>query len=274
MMSPKGIFAEQPPGVAPTSIKRLARIAGVFYLIVGITGGFSEGFVDPSMYVAGDATATTGNLVANSGLVRLAVIAHLTDAVFFVLTAVTLYVLLKHVGKHAGRLMVLPVVVAAAIISVSTVFTFAALTGSNERFLRGGIRRGRSECARAAPAGDRALRNPRRAGLLRAVASPAGVSRLSVRTVPKVARHHPHRCHGQLRDGRRRGVLASRSCCADSHLPGHRARDCGDLDGPVPADSRGAVRSPPREWGAANGFNVSGRGRVSTELQNAYHAAN
>ena len=36
MMSPKGIFAEQPPGVAPTSIKRLARIAGVFYLIVGI----------------------------------------------------------------------------------------------------------------------------------------------------------------------------------------------------------------------------------------------
>ena len=29
-----------------------------------------------------------------------------------------------------------------------------------------------------------------------------------------------------------------------------------------------------REWGAANGFKVSGRGRVSTELQNAYHAAN
>ena len=29
-----------------------------------------------------------------------------------------------------------------------------------------------------------------------------------------------------------------------------------------------------REWGTANGFKVSGRGRVSTELQNAYHAAN
>lgn len=127
MMSPKGIFAVQPPGVAPTSIKRLARIAGAFYLVVGITGGFSEGFVDPSMYVAGDAAATAGNLVENSGIVRLAVVAHLTDAVFFVLTAVTLYLLLKHVGKHAGRLMVLPVVVAAGIISVSTVFTFAAL---------------------------------------------------------------------------------------------------------------------------------------------------
>jgi hypothetical protein len=27
-----------------------------------------------------------------------------------------------------------------------------------------------------------------------------------------------------------------------------------------------------REWGAAHGFKVSGRGRVSKELQDAYHA--
>jgi hypothetical protein len=121
------MFAEQATGVAPTQIKRLARIAGVFYLVVGIAGGFAEGFVDPFLYVAGDPTATAGKLAANADLVRLAVVGHWTDAVFFVLTAVTLYVLLKHVGKHAARLMVLPVVVAAAIISVSTVFTVVAL---------------------------------------------------------------------------------------------------------------------------------------------------
>jgi hypothetical protein len=121
------IFAEQLPWVPPTNLKRLARVAGVFYLAVGIAGGFAEGFVDPTLYVAGDAAATAGNLAANPGLVRLAVVSHLTDAVFFVLTAVTLYVLLKHVSKHAARLMVLPVVVAAGIISVSAVFTFAAL---------------------------------------------------------------------------------------------------------------------------------------------------
>jgi hypothetical protein len=126
MKSPNGIFFEQ-PGLAPTSPKRLARIAGVFYLVVGITGGFSEGFVDPSLYVAGDAAATAGNVVANAGLMRIAVIAHLTDAVFFLLTAVTLYLLLKHVGKHAGRLMVIAVILAAGIISISAVFTFVAL---------------------------------------------------------------------------------------------------------------------------------------------------
>jgi len=37
-----------------TSPKRIARIAGVLYLLVGIFGGFAEGFVYPKVYVAGD----------------------------------------------------------------------------------------------------------------------------------------------------------------------------------------------------------------------------
>jgi hypothetical protein len=124
---PAGTFSEAPGGRLPASLKRLARIAGVFYLAVGITGGFSAGFVDTSLLVTGDAEATTGNVVANAGLVRLGVIAHLADAVFFLLTAATLYLLLKHAGKHAGRLMVVSVIVAAGIICVSAVFTFMAL---------------------------------------------------------------------------------------------------------------------------------------------------
>ena len=44
------------------SPKRLARIAGVLYLLVGIFGGFAEGFVDPKMYVAGNAATTAGNV--------------------------------------------------------------------------------------------------------------------------------------------------------------------------------------------------------------------
>jgi len=110
-----------------TSLKRLARIAGVFYLLVAIFGGFSEGFADPSLYVAGDAAATAGNVIANPTFVRVAVVAHLADAVFFVLTAVTLYLLLSHVHKHVARAMVIAVMLAAGIISVSAVFTFAAL---------------------------------------------------------------------------------------------------------------------------------------------------
>jgi hypothetical protein len=112
------IFTEQLPGVPPTNLKRLARVAGLLYFAVAI---ISPSYLGPSLYVEGDAAATAGNLAANPGLVRLGVVAHLADAAFFVLTAVTLYVLLKHAGKHAARLMVLPVVIAAGIKAMSTV---------------------------------------------------------------------------------------------------------------------------------------------------------
>ena len=49
------------------------------------------------MYVAGDAAATAGNLVANEGLVRLGVVSDLINEVLLVLLALTLYALLKHV---------------------------------------------------------------------------------------------------------------------------------------------------------------------------------
>jgi hypothetical protein len=64
-----------------SSSRQLAGIAGVFYLLVGIFGGFAEGFVDPKLYVAGNAAATAGNVVANAALARLGVVAHLVDGV-------------------------------------------------------------------------------------------------------------------------------------------------------------------------------------------------
>src|SRR5438094_5991791 len=116
-----GISLAQPKREEATvsSPTRLARIAGVFYLLVGIFGGFAEGFVDPKMYVAGDAAATAGNVVANSGLVRMGVVAHLLDGAFFVITAMTLYILLEHVNKSVARAMLVFVAIAVAMISLN-----------------------------------------------------------------------------------------------------------------------------------------------------------
>ncbi len=109
------------------SPKRLARIAGVLYLVVAVVGGFAEGFVEPKMYVAGNAAATAGNVVANAGLVRLGVFADLLDQAFFVFVALTLYMLLKHVSENAARAMVVLVAIAAAIGSLNAVFEFEGL---------------------------------------------------------------------------------------------------------------------------------------------------
>ena len=99
----------------------------MFYLLVGIFGGFAEGFVDPRMYVAGDAAAATGNVVANSALVRMGVVAHLLDGVFFVLTAMALHVLLRHVHGTVARAMLIFVAIAVGMISLNAVFGFEAL---------------------------------------------------------------------------------------------------------------------------------------------------
>ena len=109
------------------SRKRLARIAGVLYLIVGISGGFAEGFVEPKMYVAGNAAATAGNVMANPGLVRLGVVADLLDQTIFVFLALTLYILLNHVRKSVARAMVVLVALAAGISCLNAVFEFEGL---------------------------------------------------------------------------------------------------------------------------------------------------
>jgi Domain of unknown function (DUF4386) len=110
-----------------TAPKRLARIAGILYLLVGIFGGFAEGFVEPKMYVAGDAAATAGNVVANAGLVRLGVVADLLDQTVFLFLALTLYLLLKHVNQSVARAMVVLVALAVGIGCLNTVFEFEGL---------------------------------------------------------------------------------------------------------------------------------------------------
>jgi hypothetical protein len=110
-----------------TPIKRLARFAGFLYLLVGIFGGFAEGFVEPKMYVAGNAAATTGNVVANAGLLRLGVVADLLDGMVYVFTALALYVLFKAVHKSAARAMLVFVALAAALTCINAVFEFEGL---------------------------------------------------------------------------------------------------------------------------------------------------
>src|SRR5207302_1454711 len=86
-----------------TSPKPLARIAGVLYLFLAIFGGFAQGFLEPKMYVVGDAVATAGNVLANAGLVRLGVVSELLGQIFFGLWLVPLGYLAKS-GKFPKAL--------------------------------------------------------------------------------------------------------------------------------------------------------------------------
>ena len=109
------------------SPKRLARTAGVLYLLVAILGAFAMLLVDARMYVAGDAATTAGNLVANAGLVRAGVAADLIQATLWVFVAMALYLLLKHVSRSAASAMVVFAAIGAGITMLNGVFRFESL---------------------------------------------------------------------------------------------------------------------------------------------------
>lgn len=110
-----------------TSPKRLARVAGILYLIVAILGGFAHLYARATVYVPGDAAATANNIVTNSGLFRLAFVADLIQATCFMLVGMALYLLLEHVNKNVGRAMVVFVTLSVAIICLNMVHHFGAL---------------------------------------------------------------------------------------------------------------------------------------------------
>jgi Domain of unknown function (DUF4386) len=115
------------------SLKRLARIAGFLYLLNGIFAGFAFGYVSAKVYVSGVAATTSANVVANSGLVRVGVVADLFQATIWVFLALVLYILLKDVHQSAARAMVALVAVGAAIVCLNDVFQFESVRVATDR---------------------------------------------------------------------------------------------------------------------------------------------
>lgn len=88
--------------------KQLARLAGIFYLIIAICGGFSELYVRKNMAVIpGDAAATATNILNNEWLFRIGFVSDLFMLMSYMVLGLTLYLLLKDTNKHVAVLMVL-----------------------------------------------------------------------------------------------------------------------------------------------------------------------
>ncbi len=116
----------QEPRVAMTSPVRVARTAGVFYLVVAVFGAFAQ-IVRVRIYAPGDPSTTAENVVANAGLVRLSVMADLVQATFMVFVVMALYRLLRHVNKNVAQAMVILVAVSVAITCLNMVHQLGAL---------------------------------------------------------------------------------------------------------------------------------------------------
>jgi hypothetical protein len=113
-------------------LKRNARVAGVLYLLVVLTGPFVLIYVPGKLFVSGDATATASNILAHESLFRAYTVVEVVSELLFVLTVLALYRLLKGVGQQLASLMAILVLIDAPLAFLGVANHVATLT-----FLRG-----------------------------------------------------------------------------------------------------------------------------------------
>jgi len=108
------------------TINKTARMAGFFYLIYLVTTIPSDLCRD-SFIVLGDTAATAKNIMASEWLFRLSFVGDPISAVFFLLAAWALYVLLKPVNKGLALLFLLLNLGGVAVYSINLLNQFAAV---------------------------------------------------------------------------------------------------------------------------------------------------
>jgi hypothetical protein len=111
------------------SDKRTARIAGLLYLLVILTGILSLLYVPSKLIVLNDASATFKNIIAYETIFRLSIVSELISYVAFLLLPLVLYKLLKPVDKTCALLMVVfaEVIVPVAFMNIENKFDVLTL---------------------------------------------------------------------------------------------------------------------------------------------------
>lgn len=85
---------------------RIARWAGLVYLVVVVTGFFSQGYVPGKMVTPGDPQAMLANIVSHEMLFRAGIAAFMVEHVTFLLLPFLLFRLLQTVHRGAAVAMV------------------------------------------------------------------------------------------------------------------------------------------------------------------------
>lgn len=115
------------------SMKKNARIAGLLYLGIVLTGPFVLIYAPAKLFVTGDAGATAGNILAHQSLFRAYIIVGFVAELLFIATVLALYHLLKDVSRPLATGMVILVLIDAPLAFLGVANDVATLA-----FVRGG----------------------------------------------------------------------------------------------------------------------------------------
>lgn len=107
--------------------RRLARLAGVLYVVIIACGLFSELVVRSTLIVRGDAAATAANILEADALFRSGVVSDLVMVLADVGIAIALYVLLAPVGRALSATAAAFRLTQAAVLTLNLLHQYAAL---------------------------------------------------------------------------------------------------------------------------------------------------
>lgn len=117
-----------------SSLKNTARIAGLLYLILIITGIYGIMYIPSQIIVAGDTVATANNILSNELLFRTGALNDIISNTIFLFLVLVLYRLFKQVNENKAKLMF-----ALVIVQIPVVFMMEAFNITSLMILKGEI---------------------------------------------------------------------------------------------------------------------------------------
>jgi hypothetical protein len=107
------------------SPKRMARLAGVFYLVTLVAAIVAQGLIAERLVNSRDASVTAANILAHGNLYRFGYTAYMIEMASQVITTMLFYELLKAVSRTGSLIAAVLGVVGCAIKALSRVFYVA-----------------------------------------------------------------------------------------------------------------------------------------------------
>jgi hypothetical protein len=109
------------------SNNKIARVAGLLYLIMIIAGGFAEVIVREGLTVSGNAVATAQNILASEQMYRFGFVADLVVLIAGTILSLIFYILFKPINRNLSLLALIFSILASAVMALNLVNQLAPL---------------------------------------------------------------------------------------------------------------------------------------------------
>ncbi len=110
-----------------SSLKNTARLAGLLYLILVITGVYGIMYIPSQIIVPGDSVSTAKNIISNELLFRTGFLNDIISNTIFLFLALVLYRLFKQVNENQAKLMFALVIVQIPCVFIMETFNITSL---------------------------------------------------------------------------------------------------------------------------------------------------